>query len=414
MLESFTGARETDREQRERQEQTIARVLQRLRELHAESTTDMTDEERIVDGMNNQIIGDVTREARQALIEKKAAELRGIGIRQGWDEEVQTAGRRRMERDVTEAMFKEHWYESTLSQPGYPIHSATSGASIFKYDLRLLMSQDPTPETLGCYAWMMFDVDGLRSFKDCTSHQHTTDFLRAIAKLLVDRDGDIRKRFASLGITVFPMATGGDEFELYLRSSKPLSSQCLVQLREGIQREVSHNAHLRSFLDYDDRTVLKKYGWPSVEQRAAFGRMDALQQAEVLARKRKELPDCFIPTMAGGALLLNEGILHAVDLDEFDLMGQEEDFLTLREKIVQSTIDLAKERQERAKKAEMARLRESDPRRHAWRLRNQENRIQEKTIRQLETELADTQRQLREALGRNGEAITRTEPLPAA
>ncbi len=376
--------------QPERQSEVLNRVLKRIKALHADSTVEQSDHERIMEGMSSQIIGETTRRAHRALIRQEARRLAEGKEKEQWDDARLAREIAAMKQDVTAEMFREHWFESTLSTHDAPIHAATYGSSMFRYDLRTLMAEDPSPDRLKEFGWIMFDVNGLRSFKDCTSHEHTTRFLRGIVRILVDPNGPTRSRLQEDGIDVIPMATGGDEFVLYLRGKTPLDTAHIDGTIASFQREVSTNESLRTSLDYDDERVLVRYGMPSRQQRQDFALLPHRERGEKLAKIRATLPENFIPSMAGGGALLEEGILHAVETDEHDLLG-EENFLSIREKIIQSTLDLAESRQKRNKEADLARLRETHPRQHAFRLRNHENRA-------LQSELTSARARIRELL----------------
>jgi len=203
------------------------------------------------------------------------------------------------------------------------------------------------------------------------------------------------------------MATGGDEFVLYLRGHSPLSPAFLNEVILSFQREISSSEILRAFLNFDDERVLMKYGMPSRQQRKEFMSLPPEERQKRLRDIRDSLPERFVPSIAGGGALLDEGIILAVEKDVRDLQGSDETFISLREKVVQSTLDLAEDRQKKNKDRDLDALETADPRQHAFRLRTGENRRLQHEKRRLETELAVTRQQLQELLA---EKQTRTIP----
>ena len=386
-----------------RQKEHTNRVLARLRALHAESTNEKSDAERISEDMMRQIIGETTLLAQHALVAKEAQAILTSATEDGWSEEKLTRALSAMRQRIATDMFGDHWRESTLSTPDHPIYAATYGTSMFNYDLRILMQDAPTVESFDCYAWIKFDVDGLRSFKDCTSHEDTTNFLRCIVKILVDENGPTHRLLREKGITAIPMATGGDEFELYLKGSAPLSEELLDEIINSFRTEVSTSKELIAFLDFDNEHTLIKYGMPSTAERAAFAEMTPEEKRERLAEIRASLPETFVPSMAGGGALLSEGLLLAVEKDEHDLNG-DEDFKSLRDKLTQATIELAEERQKVKKETDMDALAKSDPKRLEWRLRNKENRNLYRQKKRLEAELAEAREELRRVVSETKES----------
>ncbi len=355
-------------------EAAVNRVLVSLRELHIQSAEERTDEERIAEGMSSQIIGETTQRALQALIEVEAAKLRTQEDAEGWDAARCTQEIAAMRQRLTADIFKEHWFESTLSKADHPIHAATYGTSMFRYDLRMLMTENPSPERIDEFAWIMLDANGLRSFKDCTSHDETTHYLQGVVRILVNEESPTRKKLAALGIRAIPMATGGDEFVLYLRGKKPITQQIIDDTVISLQTEISENKELQSMLNFDDEGVLKQYAMPSSAERKKFDKMDPADRTERLRTIRATLPDAFTPSFAGGGALMRDGMLKAIERDELDLKGDDETFHTLREKIVQATIELAELRQKKNKEAGLKKLEVEDPKTFEFRLRNGESR----------------------------------------
>ncbi len=157
---------EAPTEQLELQPETLGRVFARLQELHAASAEGRTDLERIQDGMRDLILGATTLEAKQALVALRAQGILERADREHWTSRQLADAILAMRQDITQRIFAEHWYESTLSTSEYPIHAATYGTNMFRFDLRSLMSDSPSPERLQEFGVIMFDVDWLRSFKD--------------------------------------------------------------------------------------------------------------------------------------------------------------------------------------------------------------------------------------------------------
>ena len=384
--------------------------------LHAQSAGGKTDEQRINEGMSSQIIGETTQKAHRALLEQESRLMQITASQEQWSSERLAYEVSGITQRITADMFKEHWFESTLSTPDHPIHAATYGTSMFRYDLRILMAGNPSPERLREFGWIMFDVNGLRSFKDCTSHEHTTHYLQGIVRILLDSHGPTHRYLRAADIRTTLMATGGDEFVLYLRGHSALSSVLVNEIVTSFQREISSNDTLNAFLNFDDERVLITHAMPSSHQRKEFAQLPPRERQERLDAIRASLPEKFIPSVAGGGALLEEGIVRAVEKDERDLQGGDETFLSIREKIVQSTIDLAEDRQKKNKEQGLRQLEITDPKQHAFRLRNGENRrlqnekrLLEERTETLEKDLTDTRARLEALLAkkqtRNGSTI---------
>ena len=264
------------------------------------------------------------------------------------------------------------------------INSAIYGTSMCRYRLRELMAESPTPKSLSRFGWIMFDVNGLRSFKDSTSHEYTTHYLQEIVKILINPNGPTNKYLEELGINVIPMATGGDEFELYLSGREPLTDEIIQRTVASFQQEISTSETLRSLLNFDNKDVLMAHGVSTEEQRNIFEALPVPDQQKILKEIREALPDTFTPSIAGGGAILNEGVILAADIDPHDLQGEDETFYSVREKIIQHTRSLAEKRQKENKKNELEKLKLENPKEHAFRLRNKENRELEEQNRKLE------------------------------
>lgn len=356
-------------------EEAVNRVLVSLRALHVESSEERTDEERIAEGMSSQIIGETTQKALQALIEVETTKLKERAMNESWDSLRLVQETSAMRQRLTADIFKEHWFESTLSKADHPIHAATYGTSMFRYDLRMLMTESPSSERLDEFAWIMLDANGLRSFKDCTSHDETTHYLQGVVRILVNEESPTRRKLAAMGINVIPMATGGDEFVLYLHSKKPMTQKVIDETVEELQQEISSSKELQAMLNFDDEGVLKQYGMPSSAERKRFDQLSPDERTQKLREIRMTLPDRFIPSFAGGGALLKDGILKAIERDDLDLKGEDETFHSLREKIVQATIELAEWRQKKNKERGLQILERQDPKTFEFRLRNGESRL---------------------------------------
>jgi hypothetical protein len=117
-----------------------------------------------------------------------------------------------------------------------------------------------------------------------------------------------------------------------------------------------------------------------------------------LCEIRESLPEKFIPTIAGGGALLTDGIAFAVEKDEYDLQGPDETFQTLREKIVQATIEIAEHRQKKNKERDKQQRRIDDPKLYLFQTRGSEARMLQERVATLEAELSTTRAQLRATL----------------
>lgn len=363
--------------------QIVQRVLETLRDLHRQSTAELTDEERIAEGMSSQIIGKTTQRALQALIDVETAKIVAQADSDGW-EPAYCIWQKEMSQKLTADIFKEHWFESTLSDADHPIHSATYGTSMLRYDIRRKVANGLTLEDAEKFAWIMFDANGLRSFKDCTSHDTTTHYLKAVARIFVSEESQARQYLAQNNISVIPMATGGDEFVLYLNGENPMTHEMIDKVVSLFQQEISESTELQAFLDFTDEGVRKQFAFTTSAERKKFEALPAEERKQVLDSIGDTLPDKFIPSFSGGGALLKDGILRAVERDDDDLRGDDETFHTLREKIVQATIDLAEERQKKNKEQGLRTLEQEDPKTLEFRLRNNENRAQLKEIQRLQ------------------------------
>ncbi len=370
------------------------RVFARMKQLYAQTATDTPDDKRILDGMSSLIIGKTTQRAHLALIAQETERLAALAMQDSWSDEQLDQAVRTMTQSVTEDMFREHWFESTLSTPDCPIHAATYGTSMFRYDLRMLMAENSSADSLSQFGWIMFDVNALRSFKDCTSHEHTTQFLRQMVCIFVDENGSTNRMLRTDGVKAITMAAGGDEFVLYMHSRIPLTPAYIEKVITSFQEEISSSRTLKAFLDFDDERVIKTYGLPSSSHRKAFAQLTEAQQKQKLADIRSSLPEKFIPSVAGGGATLAEGTAWATERDDHDLDGAHESFQSLRGKIIQGTIDLAEVRQKKNKEAALRRLEAEDPRSYAFRLRNGENRELQHQKDELAAQLAEIRARL--------------------
>ncbi len=397
-------------------EEAVNRVLVSLRALHIQSAEERTDEERIAEGMSSQIIGETTQKALQALIELEAAKLRIQADTEGWDVARCTQETAAMRQRLTADIFKEHWFESTLSKTDHPIHAATYGTSMFRYDLRMLMTENPSPERIDEFAWIMLDANGLRSFKDCTSHDETTHYLQGVVRILVNEESPTRKKLTAMGINVIPMATGGDEFVLYLRGVAPITQKVIDETVEELQQEISSSKELQAMLNFDDEGVLKQYSMPSSAERKKFDSLTPDDRAQKLRDIRATLPDAFTPSFAGGGALLRDGILRAVERDDLDLKGDDETFHTLREKIVQATIELAEWKQKKNKEKGLQKLEAADPKTFEFRLRNGESRQLQAEKMALSREIEETRARLEQLMrgGATTDEVFRSTPTEAS
>jgi len=395
----------------EQQLETLTRVFAHLKELHALSVEGRSDRERIQDGMKDLILGETTREATQALIAKEIDKLLEQADQEHWSFEVFAQKIMHKRQEITAKIFAEHWYESTLSTPEHPIHAATYGTSMFRFDLRMSIAESPSQENLQKFGVIMFDVDGLRSFKDCTSHSETTRFLQGIVRILTNAQGPTRKRLGELGIDVIPMATGGDEFVLYLHGKNQLTPELIQETVSSFQLEISSSEELQTMLDFDSEKALIHYGLPSSAQRKEYAKMERRQQLEILRKIRATLPPKFIPHIAGGGALLTEGIALAVEKDERDLKGADETFISLREKIVQWTIELAESRQKANKEKDKHSRKLVDDRQFQFETRGSEARKLQETIDTLEKAITATRARCETLLSTEPEARILQEQL---
>lgn len=365
----------------ELQSQELERVLLRMKELYAYV------EKSFIKEMRNQFMGEFTQRALKAFITQETELLKQRASTEQWSSGKLEERQAMMIDQVTEGMFEEHWCESTLSKLSNPISAARVGASKFLNHVLQVISENPAAERFQEFAWIMFDVNGLRSFKDCTSHAKTTRFLQEMVRIFVNEQGPTSRRLQELGICILPMATGGDEFVLYLRGCTPITEQIINDTIASFQYEVSSSEELKKFLSFDDERTLKKFGMPTSALRKEFVKLSEEDKRKKLIAIRSSLPDTFIPSIAGGGALLTEGIRSAVEKDEYDLQGREETLPTLLEKVIEGTKDLAEDRLNKNKDQEMQQLENTNPKEHAFRLRGGESRRLQAEKRKLEKEL---------------------------
>lgn len=377
---------------------TIELVLGQMKILHRESGTEETDAERILAGMMEQFIGPTTRKACEALIEIATREYEESCAKKSITLSDMQEGTVDIKRSIVSAMFREHWFESTLSTLECPIPSATYGKSKLIYDLRLLIADNPSPEDLQKIGWIMFDVDALRPFKDLKGHEQTTALLREIVKILMHPDGPTRSKMRERGIEIVAMASGGDEFELYVHGKQPLQQHVIDDIVASFQSEISTSQTIRAMLNFDDPETIKQFGLSKKKKRKEFEKLDEAGQANTLQEIRARLPETFIPWISGGGCLLTQGIERAAENDANDLCGNHETFTTLRQKIVEAMFSLAEESQGIHKRLRREYLKLHDPRQYEFGLRNGENRNLADTIEKLNEEILELRRQLSETL----------------
>lgn len=367
-------------------EDSLENVLGLFLKLHAKSVLEKPDHERILDGMSSQLLGEFTLKAANALMHEECQLLERQAEIEAWSPALLEAKKNVARQDIMTHLFSEHWYESTLSTSEHPIHARTYGETKLKYDLRLLMSENPSPRDFDRFGWIMFDVNGLRSFKDCTSHIETTRYLQKIVQILLNPDGPTHQWARLKGIEMIRMATGGDEFVLYVKGRSPLSSSDIQSIVRSYQHEVETNESLTAMLNFDDPETIRQYGLPSSQLRFDFDQLTQAEQEDVFKNIRKTLPRTFIPSIAGDGALLSEGVHAAIALDPHDLKDHQ-DFSLLREDCVQAMIKLAEDRQKLDKDRRKLHLREHNPLQFAWEQRTKGNQILAQELLSVEARL---------------------------
>ena len=95
-----------------------------------------------------------------------------------------------------------------LSTRHHPIQAKDHARHLFYLIMRGFMPEDVSAAEFGRLGILSFDLNGLKSFSECTSDEHTTRLLQTTSKIFLHKNGRTRGWAESLGIRMTPFAAG--------------------------------------------------------------------------------------------------------------------------------------------------------------------------------------------------------------
>ncbi|MDP3985752.1 MAG: hypothetical protein Q8P82_03225 [bacterium] len=210
--------------------------------------------------------------------------------------------------------------------------------------LKRLFDEKPKVEDLNKVALLSFDANGLKAVNDLSSHERGTEYLRRIATVFAksERASDpIGARLRELGVTeVIPLAGGGDEFSVIMRSENPLPPEALDEALRMYEQAIS-SLDVSDLVDFTQLDTQLRYLGIT---REAYEAMDEAKQAEVMAAFQKDIPEGFAmrASVSGGAATLLDGLRGALkDPRESKRLEKEEAYDEALSKIVGGVWDVA-------------------------------------------------------------------------
>jgi len=380
----------------------VMRLLQEL-EQDARMSADASYQQRRIESLRSQLPDKMRRVLDMHLRMTERRLLERYPIDQFGEKalRVSKAIRRKTIRDV----HAENLYDSILSTPEYPIHSKAYGISLLYRHLATMAIDKSPPSMLETYGWMSLDMNGVKGMVDCTTYQHVTHYLQAVAQFLLDRQGTTRRWLESQNIKVIPLAAGGDEYALLLDGEGPMSKDFFEEVSGRYMDELATREELSRFLDFSDRAVQLEYSLPTEAQRAAFFQMTPDQQGTYLESVGDLLlPDSFYSTGGMGGANLAEGTRRAVERGSLSLDDKKESFDSVRFEIIDHTKQLAEARQAEDKQRFKESLIGNDAKFRSFLIRNEENRRLDQRLCDSQTQLAQ-EKQKSEDMERDMEAL---------
>ncbi|HAI98387.1 TPA: hypothetical protein DCL30_02475 [Candidatus Peribacteria bacterium] len=282
------------------------------------------------------------------------------------------------EEGKLQTALKGRWHDHILSTPGHPIQYQRYGSYVLTQELERIAMDTSSPEQFGTCAWLFFDTNHLKSINECIGHPNGCRFLQRTAQLLLDPQTETRQWLDKLGITVTACSAGGDEFALLLRSGSPISPALLQEIIRRYQTEISASKELRACVNFDDPNVLMNTGL-SEKERKNFLKNPPAKREERLRKIREELPDIFVPSVAAGAVRLDEAILwamnHQVEEQPPLFSDANETFESACQKIIIAIGKLSEAREKADKSKQLQTWEKTDTKQWLFAQRNRQNRV---------------------------------------
>lgn len=277
--------------------------------------------------------------------------------------------------------------DSALSNDRNSIAHFDTQPPIVAHDL-ITVASDKNPESLERMGCVFFDVDGTKTIVDCTSHAHAGKYLEELATFLCHPPASVQQWLQEHRLHAEAYSVAGDEFIVTVRSdAQTIDKKTLDAFALEVQKALAKEAHIASFVSFDDPAFMMEYDEWTDDDRAAYKR-DPASMKERIGISRSKLPEHFIPSVSFGSATFLEALHEALSPDT-------EEAKTLEELGV-NAFRLMVARADTRLREDKYTFREhmTDPKWRAFLLRNAENR-------RLMTEIDDLRLQLKNALERN-------------
>ncbi len=304
------------------------------------------------------------------------------------------------------AGYKEVATDLVLSHNGTQIQSYHCLRPLIAHDLeRELLSPD-AKRVIDNTGAIFLDVDGMKTIVDCTNHSNACAYLQRLADVLVSPPEPVAAWCKQQGISTEAYSVGGDEFFVLVRSQTILTEEKLQELERRFRQEIENDpALLHHFVNFDDPSFLLDYGFVDDERREQVLALETDDERRAaLADVRDQLPPRFVPSVSMGYARFSAALSRAMEqsADKTEETEESESFDTVAFNAFQMMADAADAAAGTQKRNKKQRLREENPRLHAFFMRNNESRElmnemaskdrviaeQERTIRLLQERLA--------------------------
>jgi GGDEF domain-containing protein len=277
--------------------------------------------------------------------------------------------------------------DSTLSTNGHSIPHFNTQPPLVAHNLIKVASSENDARRLERMGCVFFDVDGMKTIVDCTSHAHGSRYLRALSHFLGHPSKEVAEWLEENRLRVEAFSVGGDEFMTILRSDdQPVTHGILAEFTQRMQSALALNTDISSIVSFDDPEFIMEYDQWSDEDRKRLKEDPEFMKTK-LTESRSKLPDVFIPSVSCGSATFLEALHEALSPDTEEAKTLEELGLNTFHIMVAK----ADERMKTDKREFRSQI--TDPKLRAFLLRNAENR-------RLREKLQDTRQQLRTALDR--------------
>lgn len=341
----------------ERPEHILGEALAALKHLYERSLV-APDEVLIVDRMRDRL-PTLTRMLFESYLQVSGKELHEPEVRVFLDN-----------------LLAENFRDWTLSTPGYPIFAREYGESKFNQFIRIITNNDMQIADFERVGLAFFDGNGIKSMDACIGYDGVADYLRAAARIFTDPQGPTRQWLDGLGqdIVVTPMSVGGDEVALLVHGRSSLQP-LMPRIVESYQREIESSDTLKGFVDFSSREVWINYGFQTPDAYQQFCNLDEPEQERELERIHADLPDTLPASFSGGALTLDEAILHWVGKADLSTAMHDQTFDSIRKTWFDEMMKVAEIKQAEDKERQKKLLDETNPKAAMFMRRHPEIRI---------------------------------------